>query len=241
MTLPYGVGVIAETVEAARKAKGALEVDVWRAVGSGYTKFAMETLLDEVARLRNEDPVAFRLSLLKKQPRAAAVLAEAAKMADWHRECPGDRALGIAYSDSWNTHCAQVVEISLNRVSGAIRVHKVWCAVDPGVALQPGNIAAQIEGAVIQGISHALYEQLTYRNGEAQQSNFHDYPVLRMDEAPEVTTKVMPSLDDPPGGIGEVGLPPVAPAIADAVFALTGKSLRRLPMSPDYVAKMLKA
>jgi isoquinoline 1-oxidoreductase beta subunit len=218
-----------------------ISVHVWRSVGSGYTKFAIETLLDEVAKLKSVDPVAFRLELLKKSPRGAAVVAEAAKMAEWSRKRSGDRAVGIAYSDSWNTHCAQVAEISLNRSNGEIGVHNVWCAVDPGVALQPANVAAQIESAVIYGISHAFYERLTYKNGEPQQSNFHDYRVLRMEEAPEVMTKVMPSLKDQPGGIGEVGLPPIAPAIANAVYALTGKSLRRLPMTPEYVAKTLKA
>ena len=218
-----------------------ISVHVWRSVGSGYTKFAMETLIDEVAKLRNEDPVAYRLSLLKKDARAAAVVREAAKMADWSRKRSGDRAIGIAYSDSWNTHIAQVVEISLNRANGEIKVHNVWSAVDPGVALQPANVEAQIESAVIYGISHAFYEQLTYKGGEPQQSNFHDYRVLRMEEAPEVMTKVMPSLKDAPGGVGEVGLPPVAPAIANAVFALTGKSLRHLPMTAERVAKALKA
>jgi isoquinoline 1-oxidoreductase beta subunit len=217
-----------------------ISVHVWRSVGSGYTKFAMETLLDQVAKLRNEDPVAYRLSLLKKAPRAAAVVQEAAKMADWGKKREG-RALGIAYSDSWNTHIAQVVEISLNPSNGEIKVHNVWSAVDPGVALQPKNVEAQIESAVIYGVSSALYEQLDYKNGEPQQANFDTYRVLRMEEAPEVFTKVMPSLKDQPGGIGEVGLPPVAPAIANAVFALTGKKLTHLPMSAENVLFALKA
>ncbi len=217
-----------------------VSVHVWRSVGSGYTKFAMETLLDEVAKLRNEDPVAFRVSLLGKSPRAAAVVQEAAKMADWSKKREG-RALGIAYSDTWNTHCAMVCEISLNRASGEIRVHNVWSAVDPGVAVQPANVAAQIESSVMYGVSGCLTEQLTYKNGEPQQSNFHDYSVLRMQDAPEVQVKVMPSLKDAPGGIGEVGLPPLAPAIANAVFAMTGKSLRHLPMTPARVAAALKA
>ena len=161
-------------------------------------------------------------------------------MADWGKKREG-RALGIAYSDSWNTHCAMVVEISLNPANGAIKVHNVWSAVDPGVALQPANVAAQIESAVIYGVSHCFLEELTYKNGEPQQSNFHDYQVLRMQDAPEVHVKVMPSNKDQPGGIGEVGLPPVGPAIANAVFALTGKSLRHLPMTPARVAAVLKA
>jgi isoquinoline 1-oxidoreductase beta subunit len=217
-----------------------LAVHIWRGVGSGYTKFAMETMLDRVAKLRNEDPVAFRTALLKKNPRAAAVVQEAAKMADWSKKREG-RALGIAYSDTWNTHIAMVTEISLNQSTGEIRVHNVWSAVDPGVAVQPANVAAQIESAVMYGISGALYEHLDYKAGEPQQANFDTYRVLRMQEAPEVMVKVMPSLKDAPGGIGEAGVPPVAPAIANAVLAMTGKALTHLPMSAENVLHALKS
>ena len=148
-------------------------------------------------------------------------------MAGWNRKRPAGRALGLAYSDIWETFTAMVVEVSVDRRTGKVKVHEVWSAVDTGVALQPRNIQAQMESATVWGIS-ALREKLTYVNGEPQQSNFHDYPVLRMDEMPKITVKVTPT-DNKPGGIGEVGVPPVAPAVANAVFKLTGKRLRDLP------------
>jgi isoquinoline 1-oxidoreductase beta subunit len=124
-----------------------------------------------------------------------------------------------------------VVEVSVDRKTGKVNVHEVWSAIDTGVALQPKNIEAQIESSVVWGLS-ALREKLTFVNGEVQQSNFHDYPVLRMNEVPKITTKVMVT-DNKPGGIGEVGLPPVAPAVANAVFKLTGKRLRDLPFKTE--------
>ncbi len=125
-----------------------------------------------------------------------------------------------------------MAEISIDRKTGRIRVHEVWAAVDPGIAVQPKNVAAQIEGGIVFGISAALDEKVVFVNGEPQASNFHDYPVLRMNEVPIVHVKVMPS-GDKPGGVGEVGLPPIAPAIANAVFKLTGKRLRSLPLDAD--------
>jgi isoquinoline 1-oxidoreductase beta subunit len=157
-------------------------------------------------------------------------------MADWKRKRPAGRALGFAYSDIWSTHTAQIAEVSVVRKSGKIRVHEVWCAVDCGVAIQPRNVAAQIESSIIFGTSHALAEKITIREGMVQQSNFHDYKVLRMNEAPLVTVKVI-STDNDPGGIGEAGLPPVPAAIANAVAKLTGKRLRSLP----FDAELLKA
>jgi isoquinoline 1-oxidoreductase beta subunit len=222
-------------VEYLREQRG-VDVGFWRAVGPGYTKFAIETFIDEMAAAAGKDPIEYRASLWAKQPRARAVMEEVARMADWKRKRPGGRALGIAYSDAWGAHCAQVAEVSVNRKTGKIRVHEVWCAVDPGVALQPKNIEAQIESAVMYGASHALLERITFSGGEVKQSNFHDYPIMRMNEAPKVTTKVM-ATDNPPSGMGEVGLPPVGAAIANAVAVITGKRLRSLPLD----ASLLKA
>jgi len=229
----------AHDIEFVREQRG-IDVGFWRAVGPGYTKFAIETLLDEIAKMKGVDPVEFRLAMLKEKPRAMAVIREAAKMADWGKKREG-RTLGVAYSDFWNTHCAQVAEVSLDRGSGEIRVHNVWCAVDPGIAVQPDNVVAQIESSIIYGISHALYEEITIKGGEVQQANFDTYRVLRQQEAPDIHVKLMPSLKDPPGGMGEVGLPPIGPAIANAVFAMTGKSLSHLPMTSARVAAALKA
>ena len=224
-------------IEFARQERG-IDVGFWRAVGGGYTKLAVETLIDEVAALARTDPLAYRLKLLEKHPRAQAVIREAARMAGWERKRPADRALGLAYSDMWETHIAEVVEVSVDKRSGAIRVHGVWAAVDTGVAVLPQNVATQVEGSIVYGISGALKEQVIFKDGVPQQSNFHDYPVLRMNEVPPIAVKVMVT-DNAPGGVGECGLPPVAPAIANAVARLTGKRLRHLPFNPARVKALL--
>src|SRR5437016_4463317 len=210
-----------------------VDVAVWRAVGGGYTKFAIETFIEEVAAAAGKDPVDFRMRLLAKDPRGQAVMREVMAMADWSRPRPAGRALGIAYSDIWETYCAMVAEVSVERKTGMISVHEIWSAVDTGVALQPKNVERQIESAVVFGLS-GLKEKLLYKDGVPQQSNFHDYPVLRMNEVPKITVKVIVT-DNKPGGIGEVGLPPVAPAVANAVFKLTGKRLRELPFDPSLL------
>src|SRR5574341_292863 len=204
-----------------------VDVAVWRSVGGGYTKFALETFIEDVAQAAGKDPIEFRLKLLEKNPRGQAVIREAMALADWKRKRPEGRALGLAYSDIWETYIAMVAEVSVDRKTGRVNVHELWSAVDCGVALQPANVRAQIESAAVWGVS-ALREKLIYKDGMAQQSNFHDYPVLRMNEVPKITTKVIVT-DNKPGGIGEVGLPPVAPAVANAIYKLTGKRLRSLP------------
>ena len=222
-------------VEFLREQRG-VDVGFWRAVGGGYTKFALETVIDECARAAKKDPLEYRMELLEKEPRGRRVLEEVAAMADWKKKRPAGRALGLAYSDMWNVHLATIVEASVDKATGRVRVHEVWGAVDPGVAVQPKNIEAQIESATMYGLSHVLMERATFKNGAVVQSNFHDYPVLRMNEAPVVHTKVIPT-DNYPGGIGEVGLTTIPPAVANAVFALTGKRLRSLP----FDQKLLKA
>jgi isoquinoline 1-oxidoreductase subunit beta len=198
----------------------------WRGVGPGYLKFAIETLLDEVAVATKQDPLEMRLNLTQKTPRAQAVLREAAKMADWSRARTGGRALGLAFSDTWNSFIAMVAEVSL--VQGRPVVHNIWAAVDCGHALTPRNIQTQIEGSAIFGLSAALGEKLSYKAGEAQEKNLGAYNLLRAGQTPEVFVKVMPT-DNPPGGIGEAGLPPLAPAVANAIAKLSGKRIRSLP------------
>jgi len=210
-----------------------VDVAVWRAVGGGYTKFAIETFIEEVTAAAGKDPVDFRMRLLAKDPRGQAVMREVMAMADWSRPRPAGRALGIAYSDIWETYCAMVAEVSLDRKTGSINVHEIWSAVDAGVALQPRNVERQIESAAVFGLS-GVKEKLLYKDGVPQQSKFHDYPVLRMNEVPKITVRVIVT-DNKPGGIGEVGLPPVAPAVANAVFKLTGKRLRELPFDPSLL------
>ena len=224
-------------IEYARQERG-VDVGFWRAVGGGYTKHAVETMIDEAAALNKTDPVAFRLKLLAKHPRAQAVVREAAKMANWSKKRPAGRALGIAYSDMWETHIAEVVEVSLDKKSGAIKVHNVWAAVDTGIAVLPKNVTTQVEGGIVFGLSGALKEEATFANGAVQQSNFHDYQVIRQAELPVIQVKLMVT-DNAPGGVGECGLPPVAPAIANAVAKLTGKRLRHLPFTAERVKSAL--
>jgi isoquinoline 1-oxidoreductase beta subunit len=205
-----------------------IDVAVWRGVGSGHNKFAIEQFIEEVAQAAGKDPVDLRLQLLSKQPRARAVIEEVMRMSEYRKPRKG-RALGFAYADAWETKIAMVTEVSVDRKTGKPRVHEIWAAIDPGVPIQPGNIQRQVESNIAWGIG-ATREKLMIKNGEPQASNFHNYPVLRMAEMPKVTTKVMAG-GGKIGGMGEVGLPPVAPAIANAVFKLTGKRLRELPFN----------
>ncbi|HUH88161.1 MAG TPA: molybdopterin cofactor-binding domain-containing protein [Pusillimonas sp.] len=212
-------------IEHSREERG-IDVSFWRGVGAGYTKFALETLIDEVAEGLEKDPLQLRLELTGKTPRAQAVLREAALMAGWEKQRPEGRALGLAFSDAWSTFIAMVVEVSLE--NGRPLVHQVWSAVDCGHAISPKNVQAQVEGAALFGLSALLGEQLDYKGGEVQQRNFDSYPLLRANQTPLFEVKVMPT-DNPPGGMGEVGLPPIAPAVANAVARLTGQRIRALP------------
>lgn len=221
------------------RAQSGFEVGAWRGVGAGYTKFAVETMMDEIAEAKGVDPLDQRISLLQKEPRSIAVLQAVAQMSNWKQKRTDGRALGIAYSDALQTYTAAVVEASLDTQSGKIRVHHVWAAVDPGVVVQPKNVVAQMEGAITFGLGAALTEQINLKNGEPQETNFDSYHVLRMSEVPPIEVKVI-STDNPPTGIGEAGVPVVAPAIANAMFKLTGKRLRALPMSPERVQQALR-
>ncbi len=219
-----------------------IDVGFWRAVGPGYTIFAIETFMDELAHAAHKDPLPFRLEHLT-DPRAHKVLKSVADMAHWGRKSEGT-ALGLAYAyypEVWYCHVAQIAEVSVNKDTGVIRVHKIWAAVDPGTTISPANVAYQIEGGAIFGTSAALHERITIVGGEVKQSNFHDYPLLRIDEAPAVMVKLLSDENARVAGVGEFGLPPAAPAIANAVFALTGKRLRELPLLPERVKAAMKA
>lgn len=205
----------------------------WRGVGPGYLKYSIETMIDEIAATYQRDPLEVRLELLQKSPRGQAVLREVASMAGWGQARPAGRALGIAFSDTWNSFIGMVTEVSI--VQGRPVVHKIWAAVDCGHALTPRNVQTQIEGSAIYGLSAALGEKLTYKGGEAQEKNLGAYNLLRAAETPVVDVKVMPT-DNYPGGIGEVGLPPVAPAIANAIARLNGKRIRTLPFPANVNA-----
>ncbi len=201
----------------------------WRSVYASQTCFANECFVDELAALAGRDPVEVRRELLAHSPRHLAVLNLAAEKAGWGTPLPAGRARGIAIHHFFSdTVVAEVAEVSL--VDGKPRVHKVTCAVDCGVVVHPRNAKYQVEGGVMYGLSAALYGEITVENGRVKQSNFHDYPVIRMPEAPVVEVHFIPSAE-PPKGLGEPGLPPIAPAVANAVAVLTGKRVRRLPIS----------
>jgi isoquinoline 1-oxidoreductase beta subunit len=199
----------------------------WRSVGNTHTAFAMEGMIDEAAQAAGQDPLAYRLMLLKDKPRHAAALKLAAEKAGWGTPPPAGRARGLAVHESFLSVVAQVAEVSIE--NGQIRVHAVTCAVDCGTAVNPLGIEAQVQGSIAYGLSAVLHGKLTMVGGKVQQSNFHDYPVLRMHEMPRVTVHVIPSKDKM-GGIGEPATAPIAPAVANAVFALTKQRLRTLPL-----------
>jgi isoquinoline 1-oxidoreductase beta subunit len=197
----------------------------WRSVGHSHTAFAMECLIDELARAAGKDPVAYRRLLLKDHPRHLGALNLAVEKAG--KAATKGRARGVAVHESFGSYIAQVAEVSVEK--NVIRVHRMICAVDCGIAVNPLMIEAQLQSAVAFGLSAALHGELTFKDGRVQQSNFHDYPVLRLNEMPQVEVHIVPS-SEKPGGIGEPGVPPVAPAVANAVAALTGKRLRELPL-----------
>jgi isoquinoline 1-oxidoreductase beta subunit len=199
----------------------------WRSVGHSYNAFVMEGFIDELAAAAGEDPVAYRRRLLQKHPRHLATLDLATQKAGWGETPAAGRARGVAVHESFGSVVAQVAEVSVE--NGAIRVHRVVCAVDCGIAVNPMTIAAQLESGIAFGLGAALYSELAFKDGRVQQSNFHDYRVLRMNEMPQVDVHIVPSTA-PPSGVGEPGTPPIAPAVANAVFALTGQRLRALPL-----------
>jgi len=208
-----------------------------RGVGVTQTKFAQECLIDLIAIRHRKDPVAYRLEMLQAAPRAVEVIRTVAEMAEWHRPRTGT-ALGMAYVPYSNSHAALIAEVSVDRRTGNISVHRVWCAVDCGFAVQPAILASQMEGGILQGLSMALYERITLKHGEVQQSNFHDYRLLRMSETPEVLVKVL-STDNAVTGAAEIGVIPIAPAVNNAIAKLIGKPLRAMPMLADNVLKAM--
>ena len=200
----------------------------WRSVGHSHTAFVMESMIDELAAAAGQDPVVYRRALLAKQPKVARVLDLAASKAGWGTPTPAGRARGVAVHESFGSICAQVAEVSLN--GNAIRVHKVTAAYDCGLVVNPLTVEAQLQSAIAFGLSAALYGEITLKDGRVEQSNFHDYRVLRMNEMPLVEVHLVPG-GEKPTGVGEPGTPPVAPAVANALFALTGKRARALPLA----------
>jgi isoquinoline 1-oxidoreductase subunit beta len=209
--------------------RSGVPVGFWRAVGHSHNAFFAEAFIDELAAEAKQDPVAFRLSLLGGLPRHAAVLRLAAEKGGWGTPLPAGRARGVALHESFGSIVAQVVEASLS--AGRPRVHRVVCAADVGTVVNPGIVAQQMESGVVFGLTAALYGRIDIVDSAVQQANFPDYRLLRLAETPTIETHLVPSTRAP-GGAGEPGVPPLAPALANALFALTGRRLRDLPLAP---------
>ena len=202
----------------------------WRSVGHSHTAFVVESFLDEVAAALRADPLELRRKLLAEQPRLRAVLERAAAEAGWGTPPPAGRARGLAAHHSFDSYVAEVAEVSLE--GGRPRVHRVTCAVDCGRAVNPDGVMAQLEGAVGFALTALFHGAITLQDGRVQQTNFHDYKMLRIPDMPQVDVHIVPS-DEPSTGVGEPGVPSLAPAVCNAFFALTGKRIRRLPLRPE--------
>ncbi|HZX65779.1 MAG TPA: xanthine dehydrogenase family protein molybdopterin-binding subunit [Myxococcales bacterium] len=200
----------------------------WRSVGNTHTAFAMESMIDELAWAAGRDPLEFRAALLAEKPRHLRALKSAAEKAGWGKPLQQGRAIGLAMHESFGSIIAQAAEVSVND-DKSIRVHKVSCAVDCGTAVNPLGIEAQVQGAIAFGLSAVLYSELTLKEGRVEQSNFHDYRVLRAPDMPEVTVQILES-DAKMGGIGEPAVAPISAAVANAVYVLTKQRLRSLPL-----------
>lgn len=200
----------------------------WRSVGSTHTAFSTEVMIDELAQAAGKDPVEFRRALLKDHPRHRGVLELAVQKAGWGTPLPKRRARGVAVHESFNSFVAEVAEVTVHD-DGTFKVDRVVCAVDCGVAVNPDVVRAQMESGIVFGLTAALYGAITLKDGHVEQSNFHDYPLLRLNETPKIEVYIVPS-EQNPTGVGEPGVPPIAPAVANALRAATGKSVRRLPI-----------
>jgi isoquinoline 1-oxidoreductase beta subunit len=222
--LPYAIPNL--TVES-HQAEINVPVQWLRSVGHSHTAFAVECFVDELAALAQKDPYQFRRQLLLKQPRHLGVLDLVAQKAGWDKPLPKGMGRGIAVHFAFGSYSAHVAEVSVT--DGKVRVHRMVCAIDCGQYVNPGIIAAQTEGGAIFGASAALFQELTFESGRLQQTNFNTFPVMRMNECPEIETHIVES-NEKAGGIGEPGVPCAAPAIANAIFAVTGKRIRRLPI-----------
>ena len=210
-------------------------VQWWRSVGHSHTAFVVEGFIDELAHAAGKDPFEFRRGLLSDKPRHRGVLELAAQRAGWTKPLQAGQSRGIAVHESFGSFIAQVAEVSVSP-EGKVRVHRVVCAVDCGRTVNPDIIAAQMESGIVFGLSAALYGAITLKEGRVEQSNFDDYPLLRISEMPRVEVHIVPSREEP-GGVGEPGVPPIAPAVANAIFAATGKRIRRLPIRAEELKK----
>lgn len=222
--IPYGIpNIHCDWVQA----DVGVPVGFWRSVGHSQNAFISECFIDELAGAAGRDPYEFRRALLAEAPRHRGVLELAATKAGWGTPLPAGRARGIAVAESFGSYVAEVAEVSLE--DGKVRVHRVVCAIDCGVHVNPDIITAQMESCIVFGLTAALYGRISIENGSVQQGNFDDYQMLRLSEMPEVEVHILQSTE-PPGGVGEPGTPPIAPAVVNALAALTGRRIRKLPI-----------
>jgi isoquinoline 1-oxidoreductase subunit beta len=237
--IPY-YGVPNQYIES-RGVPHGIRLKHWRGVGHVFNVFAIESFVDEMAVAEGMDPVEFRVQRMAMSPRAKACFDKVVQMSDWKTPRPQGRALGISISERSGSLGAGVAEISLERAANKIHVHKMWQAVDGGLIVQPGAARRNVESGILYGLSSVLHERVTLKDGVVQQSNFHDYHVLRMSDMPELIDVAFIDRDAPPSGLGEIGNPWVAAAIANAFHRLTGKRLKHMPFTPQRVQEALKA
>jgi isoquinoline 1-oxidoreductase beta subunit len=211
-----------------------VRVGYWRAVSHNMNAFANETFIDECAAAAGKDPVAYRLSLLDKQPRMVSVLKQAAEKSGWGTPAAAGRFRGVSLMEGYDTYMAQVAEISMK--DGAPVVHKVTVVADLGAMVNPDTVEAQIQSSIVFGLSAALWGEITVEKGRVQQFNFDKYRIMRNNEAPQIDIVLVKS-GEKPGGIGEPATALIGPAVGNAIFAATGKRTRRMPFTPEYLAK----
>ena len=210
----------------------------WRAIGASYTSFAAEAFMDELSEAAGADPIAFRMPLLNDNPRGRHLLERVAEMANWGGARSGDTALGVSFAGYGDSMAAGIAEVAVDRESGQISVPRFWAAVDAGLLIAPNNAEAQVEGGIVFGLSSVLKERITTRGGEVEQNNYYDYEILRADEVPDIVIHLVDG-DARPTGMGEVGTPMVAAAVANGFYALTGQRLRHMPFTRDRVLAAL--
>jgi len=237
--IPY-YGVPNQYIERRGVSHG-IKLKHWRSVGHVFNTFAIESFVDQMAADQGMDPIAFRFERMGATPKARRVFETLAQMADYKAQRPDGRAVGISITERSGSLGAGAVEISLDRASGKIRVHKVWLAVDGGVVVQPAAAKANVESAITYGLSCVLHERISIKDGVVEQSNFHDYNVMRMSDLPEEINVQFVDVDTRPTGLGEIGNPFIAGAISNALYRLSGKRLRHMPFTPERVLETLKA
>jgi isoquinoline 1-oxidoreductase beta subunit len=204
----------------------------WRSVYSSTTAFGQECFMDELAHAAQIDPLAFRLEMLADSPRFSRVLQTLAKKSNYHQKLPNNQAIGIAVARSFGTIAAHAITVS--KQGKGVKIEKVVSVIDCGMTVNPDNIKAQTEGNIVMGLTAAIKNGITIKDGITEQTNFHEYNVMRINEMPATEIHIIDSTEEP-GGVGEPGLPPIAPALCNAIFNLTGKRLRNLPINLDEI------